>query len=92
MQTKIIVSPYLIDYSFLATKIIVSFYVLGNCLSANKNCQFGLLREPSFWRYSSGMPIFRYFIARNLYVNILYFLLFHLPPSELSVSFCDHFL
>ena len=26
------------------------------------------------------------------YVNILYFLLFHLSLSELSVSFCVHFL
>ena len=46
----------------------------------------------------SGMPIFLYFpffplfLARNLYVNVLYFLLFHLSLSELSVSFCVHFL
>ena len=45
-----------------------------------------------------GMPIFRYFpffplfFARNLYVNIVYFLLFHHILSELSVSFCVHFL
>ena len=32
------------------------------------------------------------FRLSKVYVNILYFLLFHLSLSELSVSFCVHFL
>ena len=39
-------------------------------------------------------PIFfpQLFCLSKVYVNILYFLLFHLSLSELSVSFCVHFL
>ena len=56
-----------------------------------------------FFRYSwpdpfsaDPFPIFRFFPQlfhlSKVYVNILYFLLFHLSLSELSVSFCVHFL
>ena len=42
----------------------------------------------------TGMPIFCYFPFFPLFLaqSILYFLLFHLSLSELSVSFCVHFL
>ena len=56
-----------------------------------------------FFRYfwldpfsADPFPVFRFFpqLLRlsKVYVNILYFLLFHLSLSELSVSFCVHFL
>ena len=42
----------------------------------------------------SGMPIFRYFLFFPLFLawSVLCFLLFRLSLSELSVSFCVHFL
>ena len=46
-------------------------------------------------RFSIIFRFFPLFLARSvlhLYVNILYFLLFHLSLSELSISFFVHFL
>ena len=46
-------------------------------------------------RFSVIFCFFLLFLAQSethLYVNILYFLLFHLSVSEFSVSFCVHFL
>ena len=40
----------------------------------------------------ADLPLFLARSEKHLYVNILYFLLFHLSLSELSVSFCVHFL
>ena len=66
-----------------------------------QGCQFSIifLFFHYFWPdpFSADLfPVFRFFPQlfhlSKTYVNILHFLLFHLSLSELSVSFCVHFL
>ena len=58
--------------------------------NVTQGCRFSVIFH-YFWPDPfSANPFLVFHIF--LYVNILFFLLFHLSLSELSVSFCVHFL